>query len=320
MLKEMLQDKTMLELRAKVTRETPNQLAFPSDPFIVSASEVVVLGKTRHLILDDRTIVSDEIEHFFDDPDVALKGKAGTRSGERRVTIDLIRGPGNIIDQGIHLLHEYAHYYFHVVTEILPRVVLVNSVTCSEELPLLLDGELEKNFRDMIEILGGGRDAPYLDAGKAYTVGKLEFPSDVSSIQDINSRPRRAHETVLHIGLIRHAVEQILSSGGFAEPPLRHRRFYLRRGSRYRALLNEIEIEERLADWGFELLSPDGLSIHTQIRLFREAEIIVAPTGAALTNIVWCQPDTPVIVLASDHPAMPTEIWTQFGMVSSMQR
>jgi capsular polysaccharide biosynthesis protein len=304
------------ELRVKVARETPKQLAFPSDPFMISASKVVVVGRTRHLIIDDKTVVSDEIEHFFDDMDVVFKGSAGTRSGKRQVTIDLIRGPGNIIEQGIHLLHEYAHNYFHVVTEILPRLVLVNSMSCAADIPLLLDEGLEKNFRGMIEMLGQGRDALYLDAGKAYTVGKLKFPCDVSSVQDIYSRPRRAHETVLHIGLIRQAVEQILSSSGFARPSPRRRRFYLRRGARYRALLNEAEIEEQLVDWGFELLSTDGLSINAQIRLFREAEVIIAPTGAALTNIVWCQQGTPVVVLASNHPAMPTEIWTQLGMVS----
>jgi capsular polysaccharide biosynthesis protein len=307
------------DLQAKVARETPNQLAFPPAPFLVSALDVVVIGKTRHLIGDNQTAVHDEIEHFFDDPDVALKGRGVARTGDRELTITLLRAPGNVIESGIHLMHEYAHNYFHVLTEILPRVALINSMSCAADLPMLLDKELEKNFRDLIETLAPDRDAVYLEKSKTYTVGRLEYPSDISSIQDIYARPRRAHETVLHIGLIRQVVEQILSRNGFGEPPPHRRRLYVRRGSRYRALLNEAEIEEKLASWGFELVSPDGLSIKTQIGLFREAEMVIAPTGAALTNMVWCQCGTPIIVLAASHPAMPVEVWTQLAKVSGCQ-
>jgi capsular polysaccharide biosynthesis protein len=307
------------DLYAKVAAETPDQLAFPPAPFILSAVDVVVIGKTRHLIGENQTLVHDEIEHFFDQPDVALKGDAIARTGDREVTITLLRGPGNIIESGIHLMHEAADNYFHVITEILPRLVLVNSMSCAPDLPLLLDNDLQKTCRDLIQTLAPDRHALYLEKSKTYTVGRLEFPSDASSVQDIYARPRRAHETVLHIGLIRQAVEQILSRTGFLEiPPLR-RRLYVRRGSRYRALLNEAEVEEKLASWGFELLSPEGLSIKTQIGLFREAEVVVAPTGAALSNMVWCQRGTPVLVLAANHQAMPVEVWKQLAQVSGCQ-
>jgi capsular polysaccharide biosynthesis protein len=307
------------ELHATVARDTPDRLAFPPAPFLVSALNVVVIGKTRHLIGENQTIVNDEIEHFFDEPDVAVKGNDAARTGDRELTITLIRAPGNVMESGIHLMHEYAHNYFHVLTEILPRVVLANSMSCAADLPMLLDKEMEKNFRDLIETLAPDRRAVYLDKNKTYTVGRLEFLSDISSIQDIYTRPRRPHETVLHIGLIRQAVEQILSRSGFIAPPPPRRRLYVRRGSRYRALLNEVEIEEKLAGLGFELLSVDGLSMKTQIGLFREAEVVIAPTGAALSNMVWCQRGTPVIILAPNHPAMPVEIWTQLAKVSGCQ-
>jgi capsular polysaccharide biosynthesis protein len=58
------------------------------------------------------------------------------------------------------------------------------------------------------------------------------------------------------------------------------------------------------------------MSLAAQMRLFREASVVIAPTGAALTNIIWCQPGTSVIVLAASHEAMPLEIWSQLGKVS----
>ena len=45
---------------------------------------------------------------------------------------------------------------------------------------------------------------------------------------------------------------------------------------------------------------PETLSVADQVRLFRGAEVIVAPHGAALTNLGFCRPGTQVIELLMD--------------------
>ncbi|MNR46280.1 hypothetical protein D3C85_1652260 [compost metagenome] len=78
-------------------------------------------------------------------------------------------------------------------------------------------------------------------------------------------------------------------------------------------------MEEALAARGFEIIRTDSLDIKTQITIFRDAEVIIAPTGAQLTNVVWAEPGTQVIVLASDHPSHQLYLWELLGRVSRAQ-
>ncbi|WP_420137159.1 glycosyltransferase family 61 protein [Sphingomonas sp.] len=69
------------------------------------------------------------------------------------------------------------------------------------------------------------------------------------------------------------------------------RKIYLsRRDALNRRLpLNEEEVTSTLEARGFEIIAPGELSWADQIRAFREAAIIVAPHGAALSNLAWTE-------------------------------
>lgn len=70
-----------------------------------------------------------------------------------------------------------------------------------------------------------------------------------------------------------------------------------RRDSSRRKLANEAELEAALADLGFSVVCPGHLSFEDQVRLFRNAEVIVSPHGAGLANVLFCRPGTRVIEL-----------------------
>jgi Glycosyltransferase 61 len=79
------------------------------------------------------------------------------------------------------------------------------------------------------------------------------------------------------------------------------RRLYIdRRSSRERPLVNEAELMDALARLGFVMVRPDTLSLADQVRLFRGADVIVAPHGAELTNLGFCRPGTQIIELLMD--------------------
>ncbi len=73
-------------------------------------------------------------------------------------------------------------------------------------------------------------------------------------------------------------------------------RIYVSRGqANRRRVLNESEVLHTLAKHGFQSVSMDGLTIQAQADLFAQAEFIVAPHGAALTNLLFATPGTRVI-------------------------
>jgi capsular polysaccharide biosynthesis protein len=67
------------------------------------------------------------------------------------------------------------------------------------------------------------------------------------------------------------------------------KRIYISRGdATSRRILNEEALAEILNELDFQIVSMNGLSIHEQATLFYDAEIVVAPHGAAMTNLVFC--------------------------------
>ncbi|MFS3127162.1 glycosyltransferase family 61 protein [Nocardioides sp. Bht2] len=79
----------------------------------------------------------------------------------------------------------------------------------------------------------------------------------------------------------------------------RPRRIYVTRGQvpNSRRLVREAELLPLLAERGFVCVEPGGLSIQEQIDTFAAAEVVVAPHGAALTNLVFASPGVRVLEL-----------------------
>jgi hypothetical protein len=68
-----------------------------------------------------------------------------------------------------------------------------------------------------------------------------------------------------------------------------------RRDTNNRKLLNEAEIEKFLQERGFVPIMLTGLSLAEQINLFAHAKTVIAPHGAGLTNIAFCEPETKIL-------------------------
>jgi capsular polysaccharide biosynthesis protein len=71
-------------------------------------------------------------------------------------------------------------------------------------------------------------------------------------------------------------------------------------GGAMHTLRNEGDLIAALTCMGFVVIRPDNMSVADQVRLFRGAEMIVAPHCAALTNLGFCRPGTRVIELLMD--------------------
>ncbi len=97
-------------------------------------------------------------------------------------------------------------------------------------------------------------------------------------------------------------VFQRIRSEFFNTVDFRLRRLYISRtDTKQRRLLNEDEVIYRVEKAGFECCSLSDKSLSDQIELFSQATHIVAPHGAGLTNIVFCNPGTKVCELQMNN-------------------
>lgn len=289
---------------------------FPPRPYIARFSDVGIVGGTRLIVQDPETVLSDEISAFSDSPGWAVRPHSFQMGQDGALRLTLTRRYASDIDRGAHLMHEYASNYFHMITEVLPRLIAADAAGLDPTLPLLLQDGLHPNLLKLITLVDPhARQQVVLTSRQLYRISELHYLSDTSSVQDVYRRARRPEETVIHLDLLREVARRVVTTF-LPETPRPWRHIYVRRGNHYRGLLNEAAVEELLLDRGFEVVLLDGLSLSAQVRLFRQAATIIAPTGAALTNILWSQPGTRVCTLSAQHDAMPTEIWEQVGAAS----
>lgn len=77
------------------------------------------------------------------------------------------------------------------------------------------------------------------------------------------------------------------------------KRIYITRKDLNRDVANEEELTKELIEkFNFQSINPQLLSLNDQIAIFREAEIIIGPIGAGMTNIVFASKNAQIITLA----------------------
>ncbi len=79
----------------------------------------------------------------------------------------------------------------------------------------------------------------------------------------------------------------------------KRRLFISRRDASVRRIINEEECAPILEHFGFETIVPGQLTFEEQVAHFREAEVILAPHGAGLSNIVFAPASAKVIEIYS---------------------
>jgi capsular polysaccharide biosynthesis protein len=95
---------------------------------------------------------------------------------------------------------------------------------------------------------------------------------------------------------VRFLRERLLPAAG---PVAAGHPIYVTRGrsAHNRSVRNEAEVLTVLGERGFVAVDPAGLPVLEQIRAFASAPLIVAPHGAALTNLVFAAPGAAAIEL-----------------------
>jgi tetratricopeptide (TPR) repeat protein len=88
--------------------------------------------------------------------------------------------------------------------------------------------------------------------------------------------------------------------------------------SHTRLLLNEPEILQIAAEFGFEEIDPGSMSIRDQIELFNDAAAICGPNGAAFTNVLYA-PDGARVVCLSPRETIGTWYPDLAGMCDHRQ-
>jgi len=68
-----------------------------------------------------------------------------------------------------------------------------------------------------------------------------------------------------------------------------------------RVMINEAALEAALRARGFEVVKPERLSAAAQVRMMREAEVVVGPTGAAMANALFAEAGVRIVEIQPEN-------------------
>jgi capsular polysaccharide biosynthesis protein len=194
--------------------------------------------------------------------------------------------------------------FYHWWIDCLPRVASLVSTGILPRTPLLMPTGLASfHLESLAACVPEGTQIVPIEQNEWLEIDRLVFPSFVTW-KACGLLPS-IHRDYLRERLFAFAgVLPGIQRAQTLHPNGTRKRLYLsRRGVGRRNVLNEPEVESFLSGFGFETCKPESLSLKEQIRLFRQAELIVAPHGSALVNLLFGDKLTLLELFPNRHPA-----------------
>jgi capsular polysaccharide biosynthesis protein/tetratricopeptide (TPR) repeat protein len=195
--------------------------------------------------------------------------------------------------------------YFHWMFDVLPRVeVLRRSGLAWSAIDFAVVSQQTDFQRETLDRLGIPREKildpsehPYIQARR------LIVPSWPSSPAWM---PRWACD------FLRREFLSDMALGSTSPPP--SKRLYISRPpDATRRVINEPDVLALLSRYGFTALTLETRSVTQQAALLAQAEMVIAPHGGGLTNLVFCQPGTKVLELFG-----PQFVYPCYWLVSNL--
>lgn len=299
-----------------ITEELFEGEAYSPRPYISIINHAIITGGSNVVILEKTgKLLSDEMVDFST-KDFGIKSPYISYRKDNKVIVSYKTKLNTQVNEGILLSCDHDNNYFHWLVECLPKLVLIDGFKQFKDVPLLIPAELHENLMAALTRVNiNNHPIILLEGGVAYHVNRLIFPSALSRVIDrYMGHPVFDTDIILSNKWISR-VSNLLKKKNSAKP---WRKLYLTRRKGLRALGNQEEIEAILSKYNFEIIDLEYASLDFQINLFSQASIVVAPTGAALTNMLFCQPRTKVIVFMSNHETTNYCFWSYLGNINNI--
>ena len=207
----------------------------------------------------------------------------GRRFDKRAALVPELAAAARIVDVGpagaLIGYHSGFRNYFHWMTQCLLGIHLLDQVPECRGLPILLPRL--RGFQQQSLTLLGIDQARLLPArlNATYRIGRLHM-ADTMFAPGGRRAPRQ----------LRDMADHIRDRAGTGASPAGRAIYVSRLDSTRRVMTNERDLIAALEARGIEHVSMGGRPMEEQIAIFAGASLIVAPHGAALTNLIYARP------------------------------
>ncbi|MDZ7731074.1 MAG: glycosyltransferase family 61 protein [Natrialbaceae archaeon] len=268
-----------------------------SAPFVAVLAEGRVLSETGLVLTPESAIVEESAaapdqaqqammamlsrQLFFGD--APLRGLLSMFGGRDP------RGDTGSLETVAPLVPRYPNYY-HWIVETVPKVRYLRAFEekTGERVTVLVPSNAPPFVTETLDLLGWPRSRIRVATKSAYDVSRLVVPS-------FPERRAGDFEWLRH-EILERAPETIPESGD---------NVYVSRATAVeRRVVNEDEVMDVLSRFGFSCYRLEERSLEDNARLFADADAVVGPHGAGLTDIVFAD-DCTLVELFGDKVKQP---------------
>lgn len=262
--------------------------------FLYGGSDMMAIGDTA---------VSDIYVRNLGDHRYNIFGGCIIKVRNDQYILIMYKNLGKIVDHAISMVGWGAANYYHFTFEILSRLAYADQYEEYRDWPILVDREALDiaQMRALLDRVNVWKH-PVIPVAycECVSVGKLAYvshnmwmpPNFAAGAKQYASDFLFSHTVADHI---RNAVladtAQVKGDG--------YKKIFLsRKRCENQRLVNSVEVEGVFAENGYEIIYPEQLGFAEEVAVFHEADIIAGPTGAALTNLVYCKEGAVVVAIA----------------------
>ena len=222
-----------------------------------------------------------------------------------KVAIVASRKVSKKIPEAISIVQAGNYNYYHFFIESLSRLVLVDTIEKYRKVPVLIDAVVKKNknYKDLLDKCNTyNHPVIWIEENEHILVEKLIYASSAIFMPG-NVRKRdmiRNSDFVVSKWLLNSLRDR------FEYPGMDHgegnkKIIISRKNTSNSRLSNEKEIVETVVRSGFEVIYPESLTVLQQAEIFRSSDKIIAVSGGAMANILFCKPGTNVYCIIPDE-------------------
>lgn len=292
-------------------------LIAPRDHYVFPAVYVAELGQAMvcggsNLVFVDGAVMCHDLYDFERDyTSEELHGRHLIDPKANRMRL-LHQDPMPIeIDCAASFVDACAVNYAHWMTEVLPRVSVFCDVPAYAEVPIIVNAGLHPNIMQSLAlVVGGQRKVMLLPVGRSIKVNNLVQTSVTGYVPfEKRNKQLKGHGQGFFNPLALKSVREklrITIECGFRKKP---EKVYFQRTSALRNVENAKEIDKIISEAGYSFNDPGGMTFIDQVGLVTKANNVVAATGAALCNAIFCDEKTSIFVLMGKHEDMIYRYW-----------
>ncbi len=226
-----------------------------------------------------------------------------------------------VYDSGIMITGKFSSNYYHVMYEILIKMLIVDELKIQQDIPFVIDKVILKvnSFHDIFITLNRtNRKYIAIENNDNYEFKSLYYISPVNIIPPHVIDPDRFNirDVVFDLSYLKLLRDRLLT---IKSKKIFSKRIYLSRKKSSRRSFNEDDVISCLNSYDFEVVSPEDYSLADQISMFNGAEIIVGGVGAAMTNLLFCNATCQIICLNSMKVIIPVFSTIAFAQGARMR-